>query len=329
MNILLVGPGSIGKRHLKNILQFGYEDIAIVSRSAVLDKAFSSLKNYKTIDEAAATNYFDSAIICTPSSQHISDLQKLLEHNIQNIYVEKPVSYNYNNINIIQKKAEETKSKIIIGYDLHFEPGLQKVKELIQNNTVGKIISVNAVVGQYLPGWRPQHDYTKSMSALTNKGGGVMLDLIHEFDYLYWLMGNVKRIAAQYINSKSLDIETEDAAEILLQFDSGAIGTIHLDYLQPKLVRNCMLTGSNGTIFWDATLNEVRWVDRNKCEHNYSYYGFERNDRFKQIIQIFLEEKEDMRLTTLNEGLVSLKLVLAAKHSSEQQKFIQINQFNP
>ncbi|MGI8952813.1 MAG: Gfo/Idh/MocA family protein [Chitinophagaceae bacterium] len=328
MNILLIGFGSIGSRHLKNILALGYKNVAVVSSTKKLPEEISSLKAYKNIKEAVSSSKFDAAIVCTPTAQHISNVIELLQHNIKNIYLEKPISNNYNKISDVLQVMQEKNARIIVGYDLRFDPGLQKLKELITRKIVGKPISINAIVGQYLPDWRPHQDYTKSMSAKIETGGGVMLDLIHEFDYLYWLIGDVKTIAAQYIHSNSLNIETEDAAEVLLKFENNVIGTIHLDYLQPALVRHCMITCTNGSIFWDTNLSEVKCINQNKETFYFSYKDFKRNDRFIQIVKTFLEDKKDERLTTFNEGLKSLKMVLAAKQSSEQQKFIQLNQEN-
>jgi predicted dehydrogenase len=152
-----------------------------------------------------------------------------------------------------------------------------------------------------------------------------MLDLVHEFDYLHWLFGNVETIAAFYKNSGALEIETEDVAEVLLKFSSGCIGTIHLDYLQQKLVRSCIITGYKGSIKWNLADSEVSWIDNNKLESNFFYKDFERNDRFIAIMKAFLEGGKDERSTSLVEGIESLKMVVAAKKSSETQQFVPLS----
>ena len=114
-----------------------------------------------------------------------------------------------------------------------------------------------------------------------------------------------------------------------MKFDNNVIGTIHLDYLQQKLVRNCLITGSDGTIFWDLTSSKVKWILKNKSEHEFSYEGFERNDRFINIIKDFLENKSNEQITLFDQGLQSLKLILAAKHSSNKNVFVEMETFNP
>lgn len=329
MKIVLIGPGSIGLRHLRNLFHLGYQHVSVVSRSGNLPSQFSSLPVYPSLQDALSSTSFDAAIVCTPTSFHLAAVNLLLQAKIPNIYIEKPVGNSLPGVCEMVTEANSYDNNIVVGYDLHFDPGLQKVKELLRSNVIGKVVSVNAQVGQYLPDWRPAEDYRKGMSARKETGGGVMLDLVHEFDYLLWLFGDAKLMACQYQNSGALEIETEDVCEVLLRFVSGAVGTIHLDYLQQKLVRNCMITGYNGTIKWDLAANKVSWITKDKAEEEFDYTGFERNDRFVEIMRAFLENKNDERLTSLRQGVESLKLVLAAKASAENMRFVNLNEFSP
>lgn len=327
MNILLIGLGSIGKRHLTNMLALGYNNITIVSSKNSLPTEFSHLIHYKTLQQALQSNNFTTAVVCVPTAQHINTLQFCLQAGINHIYLEKPVSHNYVDVeNIINQYPS---AAIYVGFDMHYDLGLQKVKEILQQNIIGKVVSVNAQVGQYLPDWRPHEDYTKGMSAKKETGGGVMLDLVHEFDYLYWLFGEVDTVASIYKNSEALNIETEDIAEVLLKFTNGIIGTIHLDYLQQKLVRNCLITGSKGSIKWNLTTSSVQWITADKKEQVFSYVGFERNQRFVNIMSDFLAKEQNNFTTNFSQGLQSLKMVLAAKYSSENQVFVKLNEFQP
>ncbi|MCU0322630.1 MAG: Gfo/Idh/MocA family oxidoreductase [Chitinophagaceae bacterium] len=325
MHILLIGIGSIGKRHLANILHLGFSNIILVSQSGNIPPAFKKFVTYRTIQDALNNHHFEAAIICTPTAMHITALKILLEHNIFNIYVEKPISNSFDSLDEIKRLIDIKKARVQVGFDLHYDLGLQKVKQLIQENTIGKILSANAQVGQYLPDWRPNEDYRNGMSAKTSTGGGVLLDLIHEFDYLIWLLGNPKTVVSFISNSKTLEIETEDIAEVLIKFDNGILATIHLDYLQQKLVRNCLITGSNGTIHWNLVQNKVTWILANKTEYEYDYTGFERNDRFLNIMKDFLLKHNNEKVTLFNEGLVSLNTVIAAKYSSEKCVLVQLD----
>ena len=299
-----------------------------MSRSGILPDAFSSLQVYTSLQQALSEQNFDAAIVCTPTAMHTEAARQLLLAKIPNIYIEKPVSHSLNGMSELLSLAKQYTNNIVVGYDLHFDPGMQKVKKLLEEEVIGKVVSVNAQVGQYLPDWRPHEDYRQGMSAKIATGGGVMLDLVHEFDYLLWLFGKVKSIACQYTNSGALEIETEDASDVLIRFQNGIIGTIHLDYLQPKLVRNCMITGSNGTLFWNLATSTVKCITTDKTEQEYSYQGYERNNRFVEIMTAFLQNDDDTRLTNLEQAIESLKLVVAAKNSAENLCFVNPESMN-
>lgn len=323
--ILIIGLGSIGKRHLDNLIYLGYSNIIIVSKSDSVPAEYSQFAVYANIQKAIAENTISHGFICTPTSNHLSDLRVLLENNIANIYLEKPISHNLNYLDEISSLMSKCK-RLVVGYDLHFDPGLMKIKKLLDENQMGKVFSINAIVGQYLPDWRPNQDYLKGMSARIDKGGGVLLDLVHEFDYVRWLVGKPKNIACVFQKNPNLAIETEDVADVLIHFEGNASGTIHLDYHQKKLVRNCMITCEKGTIFWDLTKWEVKIIQYDREDETFSYFGFERNERYIDSIKAFLDEsKFDDRLTTFEEALVSLKMVVAAKESSISKQFIAIN----
>ncbi len=326
MKILLAGAGSIGKRHLQNLLALGYNNISVIT-SSILPLELSHLNTFKTFAEAFDRQSFDTAFICTPTSKHIAGLFELLHQKVENIYIEKPLSHNGENIQAVLDLAASYGNNIVVGYDLHFDPGIQRVRELIQQNIIGKIVSVNAFVGQYLPHWRPNEDHRKGMSARRETGGGVLLDIVHEFDYLCWLTGKVEAVAAWYLNSGTLEIETEDSADVLLKFSGGATGCVHLDYLQQSMIRYFILTGTKGTITCNLANKSVNWITEKGITGEFTYTAFERNDRFKAIIQTFLENKKDERLTSLQDALQSLQVVLAAKYSSDNSCIVNMANF--
>ncbi len=328
MKILLIGFGSIGKRHLGNLFHLGYRDIDVVTSKTSLPEPFNQLTFYKSVENALANAAYETAILCTPTSYHTPAILQLLKANIYRIYIEKPISHSLDDIDEVTSLAGSYLNKIVVGFDLHFEQGLQKVKALLAENVIGNIVSINAQVGQYLPDWRPAEDYRQGMSAKIAMGGGVMLDLVHEFDYVTCLAGPVKKVAALYNNSGTLEIETEDVAEVLLQFENGAVGTIHLDYLQPSLVRNCLITGTEGSMQWNLATNTVDWMNHKKESFTYDYKGFGRNDRFIEIMKCFLADVPDTRLTNLTAGIKSLQLVLAAKKSCDTQQFVKMNEMD-
>ena len=324
-HILVIGLGSIGLRHTRNLMQLGAECISVVTSKPDLPEGILVNRRFATLAEALSSGeVFSAALVCTPTAMHSENMMVLLDHEVPNIYLEKPVGHDLAIASKVGRIIEQTGTRVLVGYDLHFDPGIAKIRGLLAEGIIGKPLGVNAVVGQYLPDWRPHEDYRHGMSASKERGGGVMLDLVHEIDYLRWLFGFIAELACFYENTESLEIETEDLSHILCRFNNGVIGTISLDYLQRKLVRYCRITGSEGSILWNLAERKLEWTT-GKEHQVYRYENFERNDRFIEILRAFLYSVNDERLTTYSEALHSLAVIQGAKESSEKNKFIKIS----
>jgi len=330
--ILIIGLGSIGKRHLKNLRELGFNDISVVSRSKNHGRLVDKNLCFTTIEEACKKNKYDIAVIATPTARHLSDMRKIIGFGIKHIYLEKPISNNMENVYDMLETIKKYSVNVNVGYDLRFDLGLIKVKELISKQAVGTIVSFLAEVGQYLPDWRKGIDYRHCMSAKKELGGGVMLDLIHEFDYIEWLFGPIKEILGKYSKKSDLEIETEDISINLIETASGILGTLHLDYLQKELSRSCKIIGDKGTIIWDYKNAFVAWNSiKDGSWEKYDYSHFKRNDRFIEAIRAFMEGcsnsdeyQKDRRLVSFEEGISSLKLVEFAKKSNQLKKVLKV-----
>jgi len=320
--IVVIGLGSIGTRHFNNLKTLGFQDIVLVSSKRSKPKEWEGHEVFSTLEKALQAHHYTHAFVCSPTASHVAQLKELVQSGVSKIYLEKPISHNLDELE--QFNTASTQGvQILVGYDLHFDPGLTKVRELLKDNMVGKIYAANAFVGQYLPDWRPYEDHRKGMSASVEHGGGVMLDLIHEFDYLIWLLGSVQSVSAIYQENPELEIETEDVADVLIKFDSGATGTIHLDYHQRVLIRNCVFTGALGTIKWDLAARTVTLTQADKQEVRFDFSNFERNDRYLEIAKAFMKAESDDRICTFEHGLESLQLVVASKISSQSNSTIK------
>ncbi|MEL6812517.1 MAG: Gfo/Idh/MocA family oxidoreductase [Bacteroidota bacterium] len=324
MNILLIGFGSIGRRHYNNLIKLNHQNISLVRRNAT---PVDNCPVYGSIKEACSNHTFSHAVIATPTALHSESFFELLSYGVPNIYLEKPVCESLEKAEQMEQIAREKGTHVVVGYDLHFDPGLNKIRELMQKPEFSRPLSFQSEVGQYLPDWRPSEDYREGMSAKKAMGGGVMLDLIHEFDYIQWMFGSVISVYGIHKQSSSLEIETEDVSITLLETHSGVVGSIYLDYLQKELARSCKIVFDKGTILWNYAKSEVQWMTHKEPEWStYTYMEFERNDRFLAIMRAFMESTlhEDPRLTDLSQGIHSMKIVEAAKKSNKERKCIEI-----
>ncbi len=319
MNLLILGSGSIGTRHLNNCIAINPQaNIIVLSRTKKKWDEFPKVKCIQNLDEL--TFIPDAAIIATPTANHISDCFALIELGIPLIYLEKPVSHNLEHTTELLSLANRNGTMVFVGYDLRFDPGLGKVKSLIESKCLGELQAVFSEVGQYLPDWRKGTDHREGMSAKIELGGGVMLDLIHEFDYVNWLIGPFEKVYGFHKMTASLEIETEAVAVTSFKSKSGVIGTITQDYLQKELSRKAKFIFDFGSIEWNYVSSEVKWKSSSETEWQFfNYNHFERNDRFIDAMSAFLNAKPkdyDNRLTLLNDGIHSLQAVVSAKNST-------------
>jgi predicted dehydrogenase len=211
---------------------------------------------------------------------------------------------------------------------MRFHPGLVRVKQLLDGGAVGSILSARAAFGQYLPDWHPDEDYRAGYSARRDLGGGIILDAIHEVDFLRWLAGEMQSVACFSGRLSSLEIDTEDTAALLLRFANGAIGEIHLDYVQRAYSRSAEIIGEKGTIRWDYALRAVRWYsaeDRRWRAFN-DPETWEPNDMYLDEMRHFLrclDGAETPALDLINAKRV-LEIALAAKAAAENRRVVEL-----
>lgn len=323
--ILIAGLGSIGARHLKNLLDLGVEDILLLRAKNEPAQEAPHIPVWTSLEDALNQKP-DAVIVSTPTSRHLDAALPAAQAGCH-LFVEKPLSHTWEGVESLLAVARAKGIVGMVGFDMRFDPGLRKARDLIQAGAIGLITAIQAQVGQYLPDWHPWEDYRKGVSARVETGGGVILDLIHEIDYVTWLMGEAKEVMSMNGRVGNLEIETEDTAAILIRFENNAIGTINLDYIQRALSRSCRIVGEEGTIAWDLMNQKVSWyLAADKAWHEFSYAGFQRNDRFLAEMKHFLDclQGKAEPEVNLEAGSRSLKIALAAKESGRTGKAVAI-----
>jgi len=181
-------------------------------------------------------------------------------------------------------------SKVFTGYQFRFNPGIMKVKEIIDRHEIGHPISFQCFWGEFLPGWHPWEDYRKSYAGSKEMGGGVVLTLSHPIDYLRWIFGEVLELFAVTGKISELEIDTEDMAEVLFTFENGVIGNLHLDYYSQPKRHDLVVTCTEGRVSWDYASSKV-CIEKNTGEiveiglpQNY-----DRNQMFMDEMRHFLD----------------------------------------
>ena len=327
MKLLMIGCGSIGERHIKNLVTLAAGTIIAADTnpdrlSYIKEKYF--LEGFDDIDEAFGAHP-DVALICTPPPLHIPLATKAVDHGCH-VFIEKPLSDALTHVDGFLANAKKKQRVVFVGYNLRFQKGVRLMKQLLEEGTLGKTVSVRAEFGQYLPDWRPSQDYTKSYTAQQRMGGGIILDGSHEIDYVRWLTGEITEVACFADTLGSLKVDVEDTAEILLKTDSNVIAEIHLDFLQRVYSRTCKIIGTQGTLLWDYSEQVVKLYSAAKQQWQTYPVQAEPNEMYLEEMKHFLgcvNGKE----TPLVDGLTAkkvLEIALEAKKSAKTGKAIHL-----
>jgi Predicted dehydrogenases and related proteins len=244
LRFLVIGCGSIGKRHIRNLIALNAGEILAFDVQADRRSEVECQFGVEAVDnlEDAWERGPDVALITAPTSMHVPLALQAAEQGCH-LFIEKPLSDRLEGVDRLLNVVRERDLITLVGCNMRFHPGLVKVKKLLEEGAIGQVVAARVAVGQYLPDWHPWEDYRKTYSARRDLGGGVILDAIHEIDYIRWMLGEVEAVACFAGKLSRLEIETEDTAAILLRFASGSIGEVHLDYVQRAYNRTCHIIG--------------------------------------------------------------------------------------
>ena len=329
-NILIVGLGSIGLKHLRIAREIFPE-----SRIAVLRH-----KETDEIPEGADEVFFklshaiqfqpQIAIICSPASTHVEISRVLVGQGIH-ILIEKPISNEQKGLAGLNCEAVKNNCVLTVGYNLRFLPSLKKFKDLIGKNFVGDLYSVRSDAGQYLPSWR-QNDYRKTVSAQKILGGGVLLELSHELDYLRWVFGEVESVQAQLSRQSKLDIDVEDTAHIILKFkdnknNTNLIASLNLDFIRHDRVRMCHAIGDKGSLRWNGLTGDVDLFESVKAEWKNIYkYEADQDESYKNEWLHFIEciKNKDCPNVSFLDGLKVLDIIDSIRIASSSGKKVKV-----
>jgi predicted dehydrogenase len=326
MKIMIAGLGSIGRRHLRNLLALGERDILLyrTQRSTLPEHELAGYP-VETELEAALAHQPEAVIISNPTALHLEVAIPAARAGCD-LMLEKPVAGSMERIPELESAVRESGARVLVGFHFRYHPGLRRLQELLATGEAGRPLSVRAHWGEYLPGWHPWEDYRQGYSARPDLGGGVVLTLSHPLDYLRWLFGEVAALWAFTGKSSDLELQVEDTAEIGLRFASGVLGSLHLDYNQRPPGHWLEVVTSQGTLRWDNLSGEVR-IYRSETGDWQVYpppAGFERNELFLAEMRHFLQvvKGETEPICSLADGIHALQLALAVHDSQQQGKLI-------
>jgi len=328
MKFLIAGYGSIGRRHMRNLLALGEKDILLYRshRSTLPEDELAGFPVetdlQKALDQAP-----QAVIIANPTALHLDVAIPAAERGCA-ILLEKPVSHNLERLPDLNAALKRGGGQVLVGFQFRFHPCIQRAAALLKEGVIGGPLSAHAHYGDYMPSWHPWEDYRKSYSARDELGGGVVLTLCHPLDYLRWLLGEVDSVWAFTGKISAMDINVEDVGEIGLKFANGPIGSVHLDYYQQPPSLRFEIIGSEGTLCWDNAENALRLfqASRGAWQEIPAPASFERNDMFLDEMRHFLAvvRGETEPVCNLVDGERVLQIALAARQSSQTGQRIDL-----
>lgn len=329
--VLIVGLGSIGKRHLRLARKLLPDaDIRVLRHKkcdAIPEFANGCFSKLEDAIEFAP----QLAVIANPSSFHVEIAQSLALVGTH-ILVEKPLSDSLLGVSQLIKISNKQNTVLMTGYNLRFLPSLQRFRDMLKECLLGKVLSVRCEIGQYLPSWRPYADYRQGVSARSDLGGGALLELSHELDYLCWIFGEVEVVKATLCRQSNLDIDVEDTVHLIIGFNPDAYGhqliaSVNLDFIRHDTTRLCTAICENGSLRWNGltgTVDQFKagaedWFELFRHQH-------EKDESYLAEWNHFLDciNSNSVPLISGDDGLKILQVIDAARQASNTNKQVQI-----
>jgi predicted dehydrogenase len=319
LRVAVLGLGSAGSRHCRNLVELGAEPIAWDP-----DDSREVPDGTRRVSSAAeAFELAEAAIIASPSSHHAEQAIDAIDAGLPTL-VEKPLATTAPDADRVATQAKERAVACGVAMNLRYLPALAALKGLVEVGELGTIMRARLWFGYDLRRWRTSQDYRDSYSAKAELGGGIVLDAIHELDYLCWLLGPAASVAATTGRVSSLEIDVEDSASAVIELASGAIATVDLDFVSPVYQRGCVLTGTEGIAEWSFTDETINVMATN---------GGRRIDAAGDVAATYRAEIEDFLRAVGNrsepsvsaaEGAAAVRLADAIKASAAEGRRIEL-----
>lgn len=322
MKMVVAGTGSIGQRHIQNLRELrpdctfvflradGREDVLSIELSAPV---------VSNLEQAMAYTP-DALLLATPSNLHAQLLIPAIEAGLP-MYVEKPVVTLADEVAAVCHAIAEQgyTAPTLVGCNLRFLPSLQKLHELVEGGAIGRVVRGWFEAGQWLPEWRPGQDHRQSYSADPSRGGGVVLDLVHEIDAARWLLGDMAEVQAFLANADVLEINSESVATVIMRSNEGTLISLALDYIARQPLRRYQLVGEQGTLIWDLSGRSLLLeTPQGREAIDCGALGFDVDATYSSAMAEFLAALEERRPSSLplEEGLNSTELAIRIKEQA-------------
>jgi predicted dehydrogenase len=329
--VLVCGAGSIGQRHITNLQELGVTVIAWRERKDKIRELADKFKILVFTELNEALDTCDAVIIATDTHRHI-EIALIAAEKKKHLFIEKPVSHNLENLEKLSQISSQNQLVIEVGCMLRVSETLKKLKNIIDTQELGPVLTYRTVMGQSLDTWRPDNDYRKSYSADSSRGGGALMDLIHQVDLVQHLFGQITDVYCFNQTIGPLEINAETLSNLTIQSKSGVSGQVQVDMISPIYRGNIEVVTTHALLIWDIQTNVLtiykvgteKVLIAPKSE-------FQRNDFFMSHMKHFLSRIHDQKIpeiASLQDGVMAINVVLTAYKSNQEGRRLPVSFIN-
>lgn len=327
---ILIGCGSIGRRHINNLRRLGITDLfALRSRQGFTKELDPSLQIKEFTDWAELSKInADVAIISNPTMLHLETIGRCLPF-VRGLFIEKPLAASMDGVAELIQEIRARKIVTFVGYNLEFHPAVKAVKQFLESDRAGRALLFQAQVGQWIEDWHPDEDYRRAYFARKDLGGGVLLTLIHEINMALQFLGAANRVACILPRYDVLPVDVDTVADLMIDHSNSAVSQIHLDMIQRPAHRRGVVSCERGWISYDLLANSVtaQTADQPTPLEIWKDRAYNINDSYLEQMDAFLNCVREGRVRHENDAVHatrSLAIATSALASGESNSFAEI-----
>lgn len=327
-HILVIGCGSVGNRHARNLQSLGCRISGVDPRAERLEETASAVElihRFTSLEDALERGLFDAAVVASPPTAHVAQTSACLRQHLP-VLLEKPVAPDLASALQLLELARRTDAAVLLGYTFRWWEPVHRLRALVAEGRAGRVLRVDMVMAAHLADWHPWERYQDFFMAQAALGGGALLDESHFLDLMLWLFDWPMDLSATVEKLSSLEIDTDDNVDVSLALASGSRVRIHLDLYTRPHERSIKVYGDAGSIEWNNEANHVRTCSTSSGAWDIEPFTCERNDMFLAEARHFLNvlEGAEAPLCTLLDGCRVLQLVEAIRDSALRKKVVTV-----
>jgi predicted dehydrogenase len=332
-HILIVGSGSVGRRHARNLSALGCRISCMdprEDRREELARETPVIEAYATMDAALNGPRMDGVVVGSPTAFHVEQSTAALKAGLP-VLLEKPAAIGLAEAEALSRTVAETSNgadRLLMGYTWRWWPPLARVRELLADGAIGRLLHVQFHMSAHLADWHPWERYQVFFMASRALGGGALLDESHWIDLMLWLVGKPDWVLGECNHISGLEIETDDNVDVLAGFIDGTRVTLHLDLYGRPHEKSIRFQGEEGTLLWSDDPSRIAIGRGPAKEWQEEIFACERNDMFLAVAKEFLKmiAGAPPRTCTMEDGVEAMRVIEAIRRSSAEGRRVKLKE---